>query len=446
MRRIPALFLGFLLAPAAFSQTLLVGFGDVPCTPNKTGIITQVLCRRPNWCVTKGIAPKWISVPSAGGTAWDTRDQVAWYSEGVNLYVSKPRPNCTSHCDCPCRILCTYPWQRMFGKKFGYITGLAYLDYGMKAANLYIATWHPVNGPFIMTFRVYAPCKIRFASACQLTTNPHYAHGGITVDRATRTLFYSLTNFQSFGGNMLYLAPYDKPCRPTCKWEIPKTCLSKPVLGAAFSGCKKILTLTDGNVSQNFFWNGMPANCAFKAGPCCKASPVKYHGIASPFCGGGIFKTEGKTTYTKTPNCRFKCPFCYAATPVYFNGPPAAGNLNFRLGVIGAPVSHPSPPAYSAFAILLLNLQGHWNPTTLPLGCNQVVIYPQIDSAFLALGALTPVGTQCHGKVEVPFPVPCAPEFCNLKVSGQWVLGTVHPTAARTQICLEFTKGFKVTF
>ncbi len=446
MRRIPALFLGFLLAPAAFSQTLLVGFGDVPCTPNKTGVITQVLCQRPNWCVTKGISPKWVSVPSAGATAWDTRDQLAWYSEGVNIYVGKPRPNCTSHCDCPCRILCTYPWYKNYGGKFGYITGLAYLDYGMKAANLYIATWHPTNGPFIVTAQVYGPCKLKVVAACQLTSNPNYAHGGITVDRVSKTLFYTLTNFQSFGGNMLYLAAYDKPCNPFCKWEIPKNCFGGPILGAAFSVCKKVLTLTDGNVSQNFYWGGPAVKCAFKTGPCCKAHPVKYHGIASPFCGGGAFRLEGKPSYTMTPNCRFKCPFCSAATPGYVNGPPAVGNPNFRLAVTNTPVSHPSPPSYSAFALLLLNLQGHWNPTVIGLGCNPVVIYPKIDSAFLVLGAFTPAGTQCHGKVEVPFPVPCDPDFCNLKISGQWLLGTIHPTAARPQFCLQFTQGFRLSF
>ena len=446
MRALSTFVLGLLLAPAALSQTLLVGFGDIPCPTNKTGVITQVLCQRPNWCFTKGIDPKWNSVPSAGGTAWDTRDHVAWYSEGVNLYVGKPRPTCTAHCDCPCKIICTYPWYKSYGLKFGYITGLAFLDYGMKAANLYIATWHPTNGPFIVTAQVYGPCQLKVVSACQLTTNPNYAHGGITVDRASKTLFYTLTNFQSFGGNILYLAPWNSPCKPTCKWEIPKTCFGGPILGAAYTLCKKVLILTDGDASQTYFWNGFATRCDFKQGGCCKAHPVKYHGIASPFCGGGTFSLEGKPTFTMSPNCQFKCPFCSAATPGYVNGPPAAGNPYFKLAVTGTPVSHPSPPSYTAFAILLLNIQGHWNPLTLGLGCNQVVVYPKIDPYFMALGAFTPTGVQCQGKVEVPFPVPCDPDFCNLKLTGQWILGTVHPNAARPQFCLEFTKGFKVTF
>ncbi len=446
MRTYTSLLLAFLLAPAAFAQTFLVGFGDVPCTPNKTGVITQALCQRPNWCVTKGVDPKWMSVPPAGGTAWDSRNQVAWYSEGVNLYAGKPRPNCTGHCNCPCKIICTYPWYKLYGQKLGYITGLTYLETRLKTPLLYIATWHPTAGPFIVTARIYSLCKIRVVSVCQIAHNSQYAHGGLTVDPVTRTLFYTLSNFQSFGGSVLYLAPWDKPCNPTCKWEVPKTCFGGPILGAAYKACKKVLVLTDGNASQTYYWNGIPNNCAFKNGPCCKAHPVKYHGIASPFCGGGAFRLEGKPSFTMTPNCRFKCPFCSAATPGYVNGPPAAGNLNFRLAVTGTPVNHPSPPAYSAFAILLLNLQGHWGPATLALGCNPVVIYPQIDSAFLAMGAFTPTGTQCQGKVEVPFPVPCDPDFCNLKISGQWLLGTVHPTMARPQICLEFTRGFRVTF
>ncbi len=447
MRSLSTLALGLFLAPAAFAQTTLVGFGDIPCPTNKTGVITQVICQRPHWCYTKGIDPKWTSIPSAGATAWDSRNEVAWYSEGLDLYVGKPRPNCTANCDCPCRIICKFPWFKTYGEKLGYITGLTYLDNGGRETFLYLATWHPSAGPYLVRARIYSLCKIKVDMTCKLTSNTAYAHGGLTIDPVSKTLFYTLTNFQNFGGNMLYMAPWDKPCRPTCKWEVPKTCFGGPILGAAYASCRKVLTLTDGNVSQNYFWNGMPGNCAFKNGGCCKASPVRYHGIASPFCGGGRFTLEGKATFTTAPNCHYKCPFCSGATPGYVNGPPAAGNTNFKLAVVGTPVNHPSPPAYTAFAILLLNLQGHWNPTALGLGCNTVVVYPKIDSAFVATGAFTPTGSlQCQGKVEVPFPTPCTPSFCGLKISGQWILGTVHSSTLRPQFCLEFTKGFKVTF
>jgi len=440
--RILLLSLLFAVAAPLGAQTLLTGPGDVPCpSANPTGLIRQAVCQTPRWCETSGkILPEWLKQPWLGGAAWDLRSgQLGWYSNGYLLYVAVPDPlGCNT-----CKIACVYDWNKNYGQKYGLITALAYLDIGAKAPFLFLATWHPTNGCFIVTTRIFSPCNISLAGACNFNWSKSIAIGGMTADPVTKRLLYTHCDWVNFSGNTLLIAPYDKPCTYDCKFPVPvQPCLGGPVTGAGFDSKTAMVYLTIGKVTQAFAWD---RKCSFKVGPCCPATPTVYHGLTvipgCPHGQPGTFKVSGNPSYTRSPDCQFRCSYC-KSVPGYSGGLPQVGNLNFALTLTQTPISSAQR---SAGAFLFLNGAGTWGPALIPTPCGQVTLYPApIAPWFFSFGPFTPTGTTyCQGAVTLPLPIPCEASLVGAKLAGQWVVYTLE--AAKPQLCLEFTPGFLMT-
>ncbi len=360
-----------------------VDWQDAVKCPTATKVCTNVL----NRAVVN-------TIRYAGGTAYDPRVQAVWVSEGLILQLRKVRG---------CKVLCKFK-ARLINPKAGRVTGLAHSDAKPRLFQLESAPGY--YG--VVTYAHKAPCKLQAISKCLYKLPPKWTAAGLAYDETSDNLFVSVYD-PANDQNYVYTAPASSPCKPVCKWAIPKKCpqnfnKSNQVFGLAYSACRKELYATYGShasfTAVIYVFN---PKCKFQFRRCCrKGNKGVYKGLA--FVPGWKASIRGKSC-TSAP-----CPNCPVITAGVGGGDSSLGNTAFSLTLSGAPAGGLGVPVLSL------------GPCTngIPLFCGR--FYPNFG-ALLILGPATPItGAGCNGSASRPVPLPNIPGLCGKSMCTQWAV------------------------
>lgn len=368
----------------------LVGWSDVPMSTSAGYVDIQDVdgACKPATTVCRTLPLNSATTPWAGGTAYDSRYQTIWASDGVALteqYLSGTTKSCRQRC-------ATIKPARANTKAF--VSGLAVADRRQELFQL-------ATTPGYMEIVVYdnRKCPVQ-RSVCRQTLPQNTLAAGLAYDEARDLLYWTVSSASATGySNALYVSLASKPCAPICKFPLD-FCSGNLITGVAYDACSKHLYLTDGQVTRTMTAVD-PRNCKFTTGACCKKQrPTIYRGLA--VIPGWTKKSVG-TSCTTAP-CA-SCP-SMAASCV---GDPALGT-GFRMTLQGAPVG--------GFGVLFVKVGPCGSGFAFgPPFCGRFYAAPVAISfpAQPLLGSGT-----CGGAAGNTLNIPANPALCGGTLCAQW--------------------------
>jgi len=332
--------------------------------------------------------------PFAGGTAYDSFQQVIWETNGFLWMgvsaVSNP----------PCVVVC--PPVAVPGLPANvFLTGLAFDDLTRTLIAIDSAN-------FIRTYVVPpAGCPVP-GFICPLggVIPPNLQTGGLAYSEKHNLLYFSASNFAGGAPNTVIQvsrAPVN-PCVPICPFGVPICPVAPqlgPITGMAFDDASDDLYITDGAVVMKLSMNIAVSPCAIRAVVCCaQPLPGAYHGL----------DIESSHMLPVGAPCTWvPCAACPQLALVA-NSDPSIGNATYGVTVTGAPV--PSNAAVS------LGFPGC--TAGVPLWCG--LFYPPLALNIVLPPFALAGAPPCAGTGIQPIPIPVNYNLCGFSFCAQAVV------------------------
>lgn len=368
----------------------IVGWSDLPMSTSAGYVDIQDV---DNGCKAATTACRTLpllaaATPYAGGTAYDSRYQTIWASDGVALteqYLTGSTKSCRQRC-------ATIKAARANPQAF--VSGLAVADRRRELFQL-------ATTPGYMEIVTYdnRKCPVR-RSVCQQQLPQNTLAAGLAYDEVRDLLYWTVSTASAIGySNALYVSSASKPCVPICKLPLD-FCSANLITGVAYDACSRQLYLTDGQVTR-VMTAVDPSNCKFTIGACCKKQRTTiYRGLA--VIPGWTKKSVGKScTTAPCANCSAMAANC--------EGDPALGTA-FQMTLEDAPSG--------GFGVLFVKA-GPCGPG-FALGtpfCGRFYAAP----VALSFPATPIVGTSsCNGTASNALTIPSNPALCGGTLCAQW--------------------------
>ncbi len=328
----------------------------------------------------------------AGGTAYDSRYQTIWASDGILLAEYYIQPGTSKSCLPRCK-----PTKAVKLNTRAFVSGLAN---SVRTKRLFqLAT--SAGYMEITTYENRGACLGK-NTTCSLTLPQGAYAAGLAYDELSDHLFIAVSRPATIGGYTtdLWVASGSAPCRIICTQRL-FNCTAGLVTGLAYDIAKKRLYATDGQITQTFTITD-PKACQWKFEPgCCKKQhqPV-YRGLAVIPAWRKVL--AGASCLQKP------CAPCATMTISTQGDPSIAGN--FEIGLRNGPVG----------SLGFLFLRGG------PLGSG-ITLPPLLCGRFYALPAhasfppaqITGLGS-CGGSAANTVLIPASQALVGQAITAQW--------------------------
>lgn len=365
------------LAAGAFAQGTPQALIGGATAAGGTALARQIWCQPSAALCNLPMLPP-PAAPFAGGTAYNSFNQVAWTSNGPLLLgvsaTSVP----------PCAVVCgPVPVPGLPAGSL--VAGLAFDELGQTLIAI-------DSTPSIRTFATPpVGCPVP-GFVCNLAGvfPPNLTPGGLAYSEKNNLLYFSVSNFAGGAPMSLIFATRapQNPCVPLCAIPVPLACPAGPQLGPitglAFDDATDDLYLTDGVVLMRLTMNIAISPCAVAATACCVRPLVgPYHGL----------ELEPSHPLTVGAACTAApCPVC-PAMALGTSADPTVGTP-FNLSVNNAP----SP----GNVVLFMGFPGC--TAGVPIFCG--LFHPSL-AVLVGLPAVPLVGpAPCGGAGGLGFPIP----------------------------------------
>lgn len=375
------------------SQDTLIGWA-APAAPSTVGTLdVQSTQKCPP---ATRVCPQILGQPQfswAGGTAYDPRHQSVWVSDGAVL-VEYQINGCKALCKQTPTLVLTSPVAKSS------VTGLAISDrrsllfqLEMISGNLAIVTYNNKNCP---------PLPI---SSCKMSMGGRDIAAGLAYDETRELLYFTISSLQASTNTwqtVLYQAPYNKPCNPTCKWVIPTKCSTLPVNGLTYDACSDMIYATDGQMTSQIQVVD-PKACKFSLVACCKKQLTgDWRGLA--VIPEWSIKRVGRPCIGKP------CAACNNMVHLLAGGDSSLGNPDFALTLSNAPANQ--------IGVCYIKIGTAGPPIQPPFLCGPFYAFPPAIFVVQVLPGALP----CGGLGNVPLPIPNTQKLCGLTLTSQWLV------------------------
>ncbi|MEZ5966348.1 MAG: hypothetical protein R3F56_21110 [Planctomycetota bacterium] len=368
----------------------LVGWSDLPL-PASTGYLdTQDVdaCQPARTrCLTA--QPVRAVAAYAGGTAYDSRYQTAWVSDGVVLaeYSVDTASTCAPRCA---------PFRATLSDPQAVVSGLAVADQRPRLFQL-------ATRPGYMEVTTYdntGRCPGQPVT-CRHTLPGTAVAAGLAYDEVEDVLFISVsTPSGAAWSNLLWITSASSPCVPLCETRL-FTCQPTLVTGLAFDACSRRLWATDGRTTQEATVTDV-RTCQLRFGQCCdKQSAPTYRGLAFVPC----WRSRRLGRSCSVAPCP-SCPTMHTES----TGDPSIGTT-FLVRLEDAPVGS------TAFLFLQPGTCGAGLALPRPY-CG--VLYPSLFTAVVLPPAPILGAPPCSGSAVSALSLPVAPNLCGQPMCAQW--------------------------
>lgn len=339
-------------------------------------------------CAPVGFPPM-ASHPAAGGSAYDPTRGGVWISDGTMIACSDPDD---------CRYLCPplpLPLPRAF------VSGLAVNEI---RGRLVVSDTASMIHVYPLSCPLGAPLF-----SCPASVPSGHTIGGIATADVLDLVIWSSSDFSGAAppGNLLYVAPFGRPCSPICSTPLPRCggVAMGPIHGVAYDQCTRTVWVTDGFKTLGLTLD--PSTCALTPTHCCPA------GGTEPFIGLCVMPSRG--TVVGRACLHPACGPCTPTTGIGTVGDPAIGNPAFTVTLDGAPLGVPS--------WLMLSLGGPCSSAgTRPPAPWCGLLHIDLVLPPILVGPVTTTGSStCGGSASTTIPIPASLSLCGLHGCAQWI-------------------------
>jgi len=371
----------------------------------------------------------------AGGSAYDSRHQAVWVSDGTRISLYRLRDKQT---------LCTFkPTVRISTPAVGVVSGLA-----LSASRGELYQLETITNQMALT--VYdvsnisgncSPAVKKAGCAVKIGTPGEFA-GALAYDEV-RDLLYYVTSWMGFArpGFTIYAAPRANPCKLTSIAFAPCSSTAtgprfplpgQPATGAAYGHCQQFLYVATGSevnvVRMVDPLNGKTLNMnQLLNAPCCQKQ------TGDMWAGLAVMPRWGKRLVGQScvPS---NCGACSSMMLDLAGGDLVLGNPDVAMDISGAPTG-----STGAFYISLGTCT---SGVGLPGLCGQV--YPSLGGAFPVLLGIFPLAGQggaCAGKLNLQLGgVPNDGALCGVSACSQFLIRCAQGGVGLTN-AMEFSIG-----